>query len=68
MSFVHSLRDNKLKAEGAKHVADAVATNTTLKELKYALSTPQPCCQYLLTVLAVCLIVSPRTTSAKAAR
>ena len=41
-----SLADNKLQPEGAKHVADAIATNTTLKELKYALSRPQPCCQY----------------------
>ena len=52
MSFVHSLSDNDILAEGAKHVVDAVATNTTLKELKYALSTPQPCCQYPLTVWA----------------
>ena len=33
--------------EGAKHVADAIATNTTLKELEYALST-QPCSALLL--------------------
>ena len=49
MSFVHSLSDNKLKPEGAKHVADAITTNTTLKELKYALSRPRPYCQYPLT-------------------
>ena len=48
VSFVHSLSDNELQPQGAKHVADAIATNTTLKELKYALSHPQPCCQYLL--------------------
>ena len=35
-----SLANNNLKTEGAKHVADAITTNTTLKELKYALSTP----------------------------
>ena len=35
-----SLKDNSLGSEGAKHVADAIATNTTLKELKYALSAP----------------------------
>ena len=35
-----SLAGNNLKPEGAKHVADAIATNTTLKELKYALSAP----------------------------
>ena len=39
----------KMGAEGAKHVADSIATNTTLKKLKYALSYPQPCCQGLLT-------------------
>ena len=51
---MHSLSENYLQPEGAKHVADAIATNTTLKELKYALSHPQPCCQYSLTVLAFC--------------
>ena len=35
-----SLADNLLKPEGAKHVADAIATNTTLKRLKYALAAP----------------------------
>ena len=49
MSLVHSLSDNKLYPKGAKHVADAIATNTTLKELKYALVHPQPCCQDPLT-------------------
>ena len=38
-----------LKEEGAKHVADAIATNTTLKELKYALLHPQPHRQHPLT-------------------
>ena len=37
---MHSLSTNTLKPEGAKHVADAITTNTTLKELKYALSAP----------------------------
>ena len=54
MSFVHSLSDNGLQSEGAKHVVDAIATNTTLKELKYALSHPQPYCQYPLMALALC--------------
>ena len=44
-----SLQGNQLKEEGAKHVANAIATNTTLKELKYALSHPQPCYQHPLT-------------------
>ena len=35
-----SLADTLLKPEAAKHVADAIATNTTLKELKYALAAP----------------------------
>ena len=39
----------KMGAEGAKHVADFIATNTTLKKLEYALSYPQPCCQDPLT-------------------
>ena len=52
--LVGSLEYNQLKPEGAKHVADAIATNTTLKSLKYALSHPQPCCQYALTALALC--------------
>ena len=37
---IHSLSGNMLQPEGAKHVADAIATNTTLKELKYALAAP----------------------------
>ena len=47
--LVGSLEYNQLKAEGAKHVADAITTNTTLKSLKYALLHPQPCCQDPLT-------------------
>ena len=46
---MHSLSDNELQPEGAKHVADAIATNTTLKELKYALLHPQPCRQQPMT-------------------
>ena len=55
MSFVHSLSDNKLESEGAKHVVDAIVTNTTLKKLKYALSHPQPYCQHPLTTSASCM-------------
>ena len=31
---MRSLANNDLRHVGAKHVADAIATNTTLKELK----------------------------------
>ena len=40
LTLICRLCTNFLEAKGAKHVADAIATNTTLKELEYALRTP----------------------------
>ena len=36
-------------AEGAKHLSEALKTNSTLKELKYAASHPLPYRQHPLT-------------------
>ena len=43
MSLAHSLSEIALQNtfKGAQQVADAIATNTTLIELKYVLSPPQ---------------------------
>ena len=37
-SFVHSVSNNWLEAEGAKHMASALAINKTLTSVKYAAS------------------------------
>ena len=37
-SFVHSVSENFLKAEGAKHMASTLAINQTLTSVKYAAS------------------------------
>ena len=58
---MHSLSGNNLQPWGAKHVADAMATNTTLKELTYALShtaqTPGSVTELRLTQLEYALTV-----------
>ena len=49
----HSIGYNYLGPEGAKHVCEALKTNSTLVELKYAASHPFPCCQRPLTFVFV---------------
>ena len=38
--LVRSLRNNRLQAEGAKHVADMLTVNHTLTSIEYASSDP----------------------------
>ena len=57
--LVCSLRENSLKEEGAKHVADALAINQTLTSVAYAtLRSPNTLAlhkrQQPLSVLALC--------------
>ena len=47
---------NQLKDEGAKHLSEALKTNSTLRELEYAASHPFPYCQHPLTLTHVLLL------------
>ena len=50
MTLLHSLQNNKIYAEGAKYISDALAVNQTVTELKYAAARPFPCRQCPLTL------------------
>ena len=50
------MSENWLRAEGAKHLAEALKTNSALEKLEYAASCPPPYCQHPLTELAFCAL------------
>ena len=49
MCLFHSLQQNQLDAEAAKHLSEGLKLNSTLQALKYAASPLDLYCQQLMT-------------------
>ena len=49
MALARSLGNNSIKDEGAKHISEALKTNSTLATLRYVAAHLVPYCQYPLT-------------------